>query len=797
MRLGDKQMKMRALAAVIALSIIAVVGCGGGGNGQIGPPPAPVVSLSPASLSFGSQTVGTTSPSQSVTLTNIGNAGLTITGITPTGDFAQTDNCGSSVAALSSCTITVTFKPTQSGARTGAVSISDNAAGSPQSVSLTGTGVVSAPAVTLSSSSLNFGNQTLGTTSPPQSVTVTNSGNAELTISGVSASGDFAQTNTCSAPVAAGASCSINVTFTPTLIGTRTGAVSISDNAAGSPQTISLTGTGASVSGITNVKYWIVIYKENRSFGHYFGWYPNVEGGTTTVVHNNGQTSTAFHLPDSGHFDAPHGYTAQHRAVNGGAMNDFDLAEGPFGTSGAGFESLSQYTRIDLPVYARLADTYLLWDNLFPSVMSESWPNHLYTVAASSGPPSNVIINNTANAQNFSWGFDSNSPTGGQCLNSAQQIVNCSPGVNIPDVVSELNAAGRLTQLWGAAFNTRGYYWVAANGIQNLCGLSTVGSTPCPMNGAGGSFWHPLAGSSDPQTLVSAIAAENGTHNSIGEVLIVTPQTAGSEHPVYGVCAGEDWTRQIIQAVFNNPAVYNHAVIFVAWDDYGGFYDPVPPTFLDNFGLGVRVPGLIISPFTDTTTWSNHIYHGSSQAGFEATLKLIETWASAMGTPIAPLTSRDATAIDISNAFNFNQSAISPPAMPVRPCGVESTPLAQNPASTYYFDWPNPVAPGSTSSPQTMTLTNESPHPIVMGTLSTEMYAAIVNDLCSGQTLAPTQSCTFGAEFAPPLGAPQGNAWGLIHAPYTCPLCLDPPAAYGLAPGHSPVDTGLEGVVGP
>ena len=76
------------------------------------------------------------------------------------------------------------------------------------------------------------------------------------------------------------------------------------------------------------------------------------------------------------------------------------------------------------------------------------------------------------------------------------------------------------------------------------------------------------------------------------------------------------------------------------------------------------------------------------------------------------------------------------------------------------------------------------------------MYAAIVNDTCSGQTLAPNKSCTFGAEFAPPPGAPQGKAWGLIHAPYACPQCLDPPAAYGLAPGHSPVDTGLEGVVG-
>ena len=757
------------------------------GTGQ-----APVVGLSPSSLTFGSQTIGTTSGPQSVTLTNTGNGTLSITSITASGDFAETNTCGSSVAAGASCAVSVTFTPTATGTRTGAVSIADNAAGSPQTVSLTGTG--QAPGVSLSPSSLSFGLQEVGTASAPQSSTLTNTGTVTLSITSISASGEFAETDTCGSSVAAGASCAISVTFTPTATGTRTGAVSITDNAAGSPQTISLTGTGTAIG---NVKYWIIIYKENRTFNHYFGWYPNVSGGTTSVIHRNGQTSTAYHLPDIGHFDLNHDYGTAHYAVYGGVMNNFDLAEGQFGTTGAGFESLSQYTRNDLPIYSLLADTYLLWDNLFPSVMSDSYPNHLYTIAASSGPANNAIVGITAGGQNHSWGFDSNSPNGGQCLISSPslQIVSCSPGVDIPDMVSELNAAGRIAQIWGAAFDVPGYTWVAANGIKNLCGLSSVGSTACPMTGAGGNFWHPFVGTGNPHTLVNAIAAENGTHNSIGEVLIVTPN-AGTEHPASSLCSGEDWTRQIIQAVFNNPTVYNNSVIVVTWDDYGGFYDPVAPTFLDNFGLGVREPALIISPFTDTTTWSNHVYHGSSQAGFEAIIKLMETWASAKGAPIATLSSRDANTIDISNAFNFTQTPIAAPTMTPRTCGVEDDPLVQSPSSTYYFYWPNPVSPGSVSTPQTMTLMNQSSHNIVMGTLTTEMYAAIVNDTCSGQTLAPGQSCTFGAEFAPPFGAPQGYAWGLIHALYTCPLCLDPPATYGLAPGHSPVDTGLEGWVG-
>src|SRR5208337_3294665 len=114
------------------------------------------------------------------------------------------------------------------------VSITDNAAGSPQTISLTGTG--QAPSVSLSPSSLAFGGQMVGTTSAPQSVTLANTGNGTLSITSISASGDFAETNTCGSSVAAGASCTISVTFTPTATGTRTGAVSITDNAAGSPQ---------------------------------------------------------------------------------------------------------------------------------------------------------------------------------------------------------------------------------------------------------------------------------------------------------------------------------------------------------------------------------------------------------------------------------------------------------------------------------------------------------------------------------------------------------------------------------
>jgi len=232
---------------------LQTVSLSGTGTLTAATPAAPVDGLSPTTLAFGNQPVGTTSAAQTATLSNSGNATLNITSLALTGanasDFAQTNTCGSSVAAGSSCTISVTFMPTASGSRTASVSITDNASGSPQSVSLSGTGAV--PLVSLSASSLAFGNQSVGVTSAAQTVTLSNTGTAALSITSLALTGtnasDFAQTNTCGSSVAAGANCTIRVTFTPAASGSRTASVSITDNASGSPQSVSLSGTGTAV----------------------------------------------------------------------------------------------------------------------------------------------------------------------------------------------------------------------------------------------------------------------------------------------------------------------------------------------------------------------------------------------------------------------------------------------------------------------------------------------------------------------------------------------------------------------
>jgi hypothetical protein len=212
---------------------------------------APMVTLSDAGVSFGNQLVGTTSAAQTVTLSNTGSAPLSISNIAASGDYAQANTCGTTVATGTSCNISVTFTPTTTGSRSGAVTVTDNAPGSPHSVSLAGTGTIATvPMVSLLPSSVAFGNTGVGTTSAVRSSTLTNTATAALSIASIVPSGDFAVTTTgTSCPYSGGivnpaASCTIDVTFTPTVPGTRAGSITITDNAADSPQSISLTGSG-------------------------------------------------------------------------------------------------------------------------------------------------------------------------------------------------------------------------------------------------------------------------------------------------------------------------------------------------------------------------------------------------------------------------------------------------------------------------------------------------------------------------------------------------------------------------
>jgi Beta-propeller repeat/Abnormal spindle-like microcephaly-assoc'd, ASPM-SPD-2-Hydin len=231
------------------------VSYGGGGDSssfvvKISPTDAPGIAFAPGSLSFGPQAVGTTGAPKGVALLDAGSQPLSITSIVARGDFAQTNTCGSAVQPGKQCTVRVTFTPTASGTRAGSITITDNAAGSPHMLLLTGAGTIGGPPeVNLAPASVTFNLlRTVGTTSPPQTVKLTNVGGGQLNINAITVTGadpaDFTQTNNCPATVASGVSCIITVTFTPTAQGWRTASISIADSVLGSPQTVPLTGRG-------------------------------------------------------------------------------------------------------------------------------------------------------------------------------------------------------------------------------------------------------------------------------------------------------------------------------------------------------------------------------------------------------------------------------------------------------------------------------------------------------------------------------------------------------------------------
>jgi hypothetical protein len=238
------------------------------------------VTLTPSALAFPNTTVGVTSAPLAITVNNTGNATLTISGISIAGnnptDFAITTGanaCGSSLAAGASCSVYITFTPASAAGFAATLSITDNASAgqtvsvtsrrpiaegtsssSTQTAPLTGTGTAAAAPIASLTAPAAFPNTTVATTSAALTATLSNTGNAALAISGITLAGtnptDFAivtGSNACNTTLAAGASCSIYVTFTPASAANFSATLTVADNAAGSPQTAALTGTGTAV----------------------------------------------------------------------------------------------------------------------------------------------------------------------------------------------------------------------------------------------------------------------------------------------------------------------------------------------------------------------------------------------------------------------------------------------------------------------------------------------------------------------------------------------------------------------
>jgi cardiolipin synthase len=225
------------------------------------PLPVPQAVLSPTSLTFPGTAPQTAAAPQTVTLSNPGSGTLTgisasIGGGTSATSFSLSSTCVGTLAAGASCTLTVGFTPASSGTYAATLSVADNASTTPQTVALSGSGI--APVATFSAATITFPATTINTTSGGSGVTLTNTGSAALSIGSIVLGGanaaDFTQSSNCGAMLAPGASCSIAATFTPAAAATYNATFTVTDNAAGSPQVITLTGSGTAAA-VTHTLY--------------------------------------------------------------------------------------------------------------------------------------------------------------------------------------------------------------------------------------------------------------------------------------------------------------------------------------------------------------------------------------------------------------------------------------------------------------------------------------------------------------------------------------------------------------
>jgi phospholipase C len=557
-------------------------------------------------------------------------------------------------------------------------------------------------AVTLSPTSLTFGQQVIGTTSPAQTVTLTNSGTVVISITGIQASAGYKVSSACGSKLQVGKSCTFSVTFAPTVAGTITGTVKVFDNVKGSPQRVSLTGTA--IRGIDQIQHVVFIIKENRSFNNYFGTFPGATGATSGPV-SDGQTIALPHTPDRVR-DLGHGWADANTAINGGKMNQFDLVQ--YGNINGDYMSMSQLYQSDLPNYWSYAQTYTLSDQTFSSLHGGSFPNHMYTIAADNFE---AIANpsNPGHPKFGYWGCDA--PTGSLVLLSdtngkESNVFPCFDNQTLGDL---LISAGVSWKYYAPTENTSGYEWNAMDAINHIRNTSVWSSNVFPYS----QF------------------ATDATNGNLPAVSWLVPYTAVSEHPPASTCGGENWTVDQLNAIMQGPD-WSTTAIFITWDDFGGFYDPVPPQNPDYYGYGPRVPMLIISPYSLPGT----VVH--TQYEFSSVLKFIETRFN-----LSSLTLRDADASDMTDAFNFTQTPLPALILTDRVC-PEGPIVSLSDKNVDFGD----VTVGTTSPPMTRTMTNTGDQTLEITSIVVTSTDYAQSNTC-GSTLVAGASCTLTITFSP------------------------------------------------
>ncbi len=612
--------------------------------------------MAPAMVDFGNHYVGSGTASHVVTITNTQTVPLNITAVKISGGNAAGDYTEAIIWQLKqplppggSCTINVRFWPSAVGTRTATLSVTDSASNSPQTVALTGVGL---PAITMVPASLTFANQTVGTTSAPSQITLTNNFTQSVSISSVSASGDFGvASNTCTG-LGKGAQCRIGVSFAPKAAGVRTGTLSISDSAPGSPRLLALSGIGALGGNRAEIQHVVIIFQENRTPDNLFQ--DPILIGRGADIASSGLNSagqiialTPLNLGSQGpspqNYDLDHGHKAFLDMYDGGKMDGADkISVECYNATPCPLPN-AQFTYVlpsDVGPYFQLAEQYTFADRMFQTNQGPSFPAHQFIISGTSAP--------TATSSSFDV-----TNVGGGTRNGCIATPGASVGITDPVGKSSLMFPcfehPTLTDLLETADLSWRYYtpsagglWTGPNAIEHMCGpdVPPPNATACV-----GADWtnHVII---NTKAVLTDIA--NG---KLATVSWVMPTALASDHATMNDGSGPSWVASIVNAIGASP-YWSNTAIFITWDDWGGFYDHVAPRVI-NDGIswgssavyGFRVPLIVVSPYAKAG-YISHVAHD-----FGSILNFVE---QTFGLP--SLGYADAYADDLSDCFDFNQA---------------------------------------------------------------------------------------------------------------------------------------------
>jgi len=381
----------------------------------------------------------------------------------------------------------------------------------------------------------------------------------------------------------------------------------------------------ASVTSDTKwpIKHVVLLMEENRSFDNLFGAFPGADG--TTFGWDHGEKRPLSLATDQAALDLPHCYRCALASYDHGKMDGFNQSDA------ANEYAYTQMSASDEPNYWYWAKNNVLSDNFFSAEMGPSYANHFYAIAGqSAGTHDNP--ERPPELHSLTWGCDSPPEEKVRVVDGHGGAKWVHPCFDVPTVGDTFNKNGLSWSYYAAEPDQIGYIWSQYSSIRHIFRTDQWDQHIHPVD-----------------NVVSDIQTQG-----LADVTYIMPRMEFSNHPDYNFCYGENWATKVINAIMASPD-WDSTAIFLTWDEWGGFYDHVKPPTVDRFGVGFRVPLIVLSPYAKEGYIDDH------QGEFDSVLKFIE-----LNWDLPSMTQRDKTASSLAYNFDFSQSPRPPDPRPQR-----------------------------------------------------------------------------------------------------------------------------------